>query len=158
MMKPSGKKMVDDYIQSEPKAARILLKAVRDHVKKILPEVEERMAWNMPTFDWNGILLTYAGFKSHVSLFPGTDGVESLGEKWKPYISSKGTVQLPLDEPLPEKLLSLLIQFARKRNLKKVSPLQSSRKKFSRKKVSEKKQPRAQAIRKKSKKNRVPKR
>ena len=96
---------IDAYIAAQPEEARQYLKAVRSAIRQVLPEAEEKISWSMPTF-WNKHnIIQFAGFKKHIGLYPGPEAVETFAERLKGYKTSKGTIQLPYDKPLPLALM-----------------------------------------------------
>lgn len=96
---------IDAYIAAQPEEARQYLKAVRSAIRQVLPEAEEKISWSMPTF-WNKHnIIQFAGFQKHIGLYPGPEAVETFAERLKGYKTSKGTIQLPYDKPLPLDLI-----------------------------------------------------
>lgn len=103
---------VSEYLDGAPEPQRTTLRALRATLKEILPEAEETISYGMPAFRVNGKAVAgYAYFKNHCSYFPhsGTVLPELAGEladyKW-----TKGTLQFPVDEPMPESLLRRLVE------------------------------------------------
>lgn len=97
---------VDEYIAAQPEQAQQYLKAVRDAIHEALPEAEERIAWSMPTF-WKGYhIIQFAGFKNHVSLYPGPEAVLEFAGRLSGYKTHKGTIQLPYSMPVPAGLIA----------------------------------------------------
>jgi uncharacterized protein YdhG (YjbR/CyaY superfamily) len=106
MPKPSA--LVDAYIAARPPAARTALATVRAAIGRALPpEAEEVISYQMPAYRVAGrIALFFAGWPDHVSLYPVGPSVEAaLGEEVSHYRHGKGTIRLPLDEPVPEALI-----------------------------------------------------
>ncbi len=96
---------IDAYIAAQPEEARQYLKAVRSAIRQVLPEAEEKISWSMPTFWKKHNIIQFAGFKKHIGLYPGPEAVETFAERLKGYKTSKGTIQLPYDKPLPLDLI-----------------------------------------------------
>lgn len=97
---------IDAYILSQPEEVQQYLRAVRDTICAALPEAEERIAWSMPTF-WKGHnIIQFAGFKKHVGLYPGPEAVRAFSGRLEGYKTSKGTIQLPYDSPVPKELIA----------------------------------------------------
>lgn len=98
---------VDDYLNTQPEAARAALRRVRGILKKALPTAEESISYGIPTFKLDGKALLYlAGWKGHYSLYPFTDAlVASMGKALAPHRSSKGTLKFSLSEPVPARLI-----------------------------------------------------
>ncbi len=96
---------IDAYIAAQPEEARQYLKAVRSAIRQVLPEAEEKISWSMPTFWKKHNIIQFAGFQKHIGLYPGPEAVETFAERLKGYKTSKGTIQLPYDKPLPLDLI-----------------------------------------------------
>ncbi len=106
-------KSVDEYIASFPKEVQDKLKEIRHAIKDEAPEVEEKISYGIPTTTLNGKYLVYfAGYKSHVSLYPVTQAVEDAVKQIGKYKSGKGTLQFPLGELLP---MSIIVKVIRTR-------------------------------------------
>ena len=97
---------IDEYIAAQPEEAQRYLNQVRDAIRAALPEAQERISWSMPTY-WKGHnIIHFAGFKKHIGLYPGPEAVAEFAERLKEYKTSKGTIQLPLNKPLPLELIA----------------------------------------------------
>ncbi len=96
---------IDAYIAAQPEEARQYLKAGRSAIRQVLPEAEEKISWSMPTFWKKHNIIQFAGFQKHIGLYPGPEAVETFAERLKGYKTSKGTIQLPYDKPLPLDLI-----------------------------------------------------
>jgi uncharacterized protein YdhG (YjbR/CyaY superfamily) len=103
---------IDEYISGFPPETRRLLDELRAIIKDAAPEATERISYRMPTFDLRGRVLVYfAGFQSHASLYPVIGAVaETLAEEVRPYRSGKGTVRFELDRPLPAGLVKRIVE------------------------------------------------
>ena len=111
-------KDIDEYIAGLPKDVQDILQKIRVTIKKAAPEAEETMSYKMPTFNYKGRHLIYfAAYKKHISLYPAPIGNEEFKEEIAPYESGKGTLQFPLDKPIPYKLIIKLVKFRMKENL-----------------------------------------
>ncbi len=103
----SGKKpeTVEEYIALQPEHAQVALRAVRNTIRKALPEAEEKISWSMPTF-WKGHnIIHFAGFKNHVGLYPGPEAIEEFAERLEAYKTSKGSIQFLYSKPMPLELI-----------------------------------------------------
>ena len=109
----------DEYISSQPEKVREGLQQIRQIVKDVSPEAEEVISYQMPAFKFHGILLYYAAFKNHFSIFPKTDAIVTFKEKLKGYEVTKGTIHFPYGKPLPTELISEIVKFRVKENLDK---------------------------------------
>jgi uncharacterized protein YdhG (YjbR/CyaY superfamily) len=114
----SDPKAVDVYISSFPKGIQDLLQSIRRTVRMAAPEASEKISWQMPAFYQSGILLCYAAFKNHVSIFPGPETIVAFEKRLKKYHTSKGTIQFPLESPLPTDLIGEIVKYRLKQNLK----------------------------------------
>jgi uncharacterized protein YdhG (YjbR/CyaY superfamily) len=101
---------VDDYIATFPPDVQATLQAVRRAIREALPEAEEGISYQMPTFRLHGPLLHLAAYKRHYSLFGVTQGVlDALGKDLARYEGTgRGTLRFPLDEPVPVKLIQAI--------------------------------------------------
>jgi uncharacterized protein YdhG (YjbR/CyaY superfamily) len=106
----------DEYLQALPDDQRAALERVREIVKAEIPDVEERITYGMPGFNYEGkYLMAYAAFKDHLSVFPGATAITGARDL-ENFKISKGTVQFTLEKPLPEALIRELV-FLRKREI-----------------------------------------
>jgi uncharacterized protein YdhG (YjbR/CyaY superfamily) len=112
-------KDIDSYIQAAPKEARALLKEMRALIKKAAPGAEEAISYGIPTYKLNGNLVHFGGFKDHVSFFPTSSGVSAFKKELSKYRTAKGTIQFPLDKPLPLGLIKRIVAFRLKENMRK---------------------------------------
>jgi uncharacterized protein YdhG (YjbR/CyaY superfamily) len=119
--KRPGFNSIDEYIQSFPENIQKILKEVRATIKAAAPEAEEKISYQMPTFFLNGNLIHFAAFKNHIGLYPTPSGTEAFKRELSVYQGSKGSVRLPLDEPMPLKLISKIVKFRVAENSKKVT-------------------------------------
>ncbi|WP_129790529.1 iron chaperone [Sphingosinicella sp. CPCC 101087] len=104
---------VDDYLAAQPEQAQSILQQVREVIRKALPEAEERIAYQIPSYRQHGTtLIFFAGWKAHYSIYPASSGlVEAFAEALSPYVISKGTIRFPYDAPIPEDLIGRLAAF-----------------------------------------------
>lgn len=112
MRSGAAPKTVEEYLANIPEPARSTLKHVRAVIKSVVPkETTEVISYGMPMFKFNGMLVGYAAFKKHCSLFPTGSGVLDRFEKeLKGYRTSKGTIQFPQDKPLPDTLIKKIVK------------------------------------------------
>ena len=97
---------IHEYIAAQEASVRPRLERLRSVIHEAIPDAEEKIAWSMPTF-WKGRnIIHFATAKKHIGLYPGPDAVEAFAEKLTDYEVSKGTVRLPHDRDLPEKLIA----------------------------------------------------
>ncbi len=103
---------VEDYLAALPEGSRAALEKLRTTIKTAAPEATETISYQMPAFKDHGrILVYYAAFKDHYSLYPASNAVmEVLGEELKPYFSGKGTIRFDADKPLPVALVEKIVK------------------------------------------------
>ena len=110
---------IDEYISSFPGDIQTLLEQVRMTIHQAAPEAEEAIKYAMPTFIFNGNLVHFAAFKHHIGFYPVPSGIEAFKKELSSYKGAKGSVQFPLDKPMPLELISRIVQFRVSENLKK---------------------------------------
>src|SRR3981081_4521307 len=105
-------KSVDEYLANTPEPAQSTLKHVRAVIRSVVPaETTEVISYGIPMFKYRGMLVGYAAFKKHCSLFPTGSGVIKKFEKeLKGFATSKGTIQFPVDKPPPSGLLKKIVK------------------------------------------------
>jgi len=102
---------VDDYFASVPEPARAKLRQMRAAIRSAVPpEATEAISYRIPAFKLNGPLLCYAAFADHCSLFPTAAVIAAFKKELKGFTTAKGTIQFPLDKPLPTTLLRKLVK------------------------------------------------
>lgn len=103
---------VSEYLDGAPEPQRSTLLALRATLREILPEAEETISYNMPAHKVNGKAVAgYAYFKNHCSYFPHSGTVlPELEDELAGYTWTKGTLQFPVDEPMPESLVRRLVE------------------------------------------------
>jgi len=110
---------IDEYIATFPKETQKILKEVRATIKAVAPEAEEKISYQMPTFFLNGNLIHFAAFKNHIGIYPTPSGTEAFKDEISIYQGAKGSIRLPIAEPMPLKLISRIVKFRVAENLKK---------------------------------------
>ena len=110
---------IDEYISGFPEEIQILLEQVRATIKQAAPEAEEAIKYAMPTFVLNGNLVHFAAFKNHIGFYPVPSGIEAFKKELSVYKGAKGSVQFPLDQPMPLELISKIVKFRLDENLRK---------------------------------------
>ena len=102
---------VDDYFAGVPGPARAKLRQMRAAIRSAVPpEATEAISYRIPAFKFNGPLLCYAAFADHCSLFPTAAVIAAFKKELKGFTTAKGTIQFPLDKPLPTTLLRKLVK------------------------------------------------
>jgi len=110
---------IDEYIAACPKDVQKMLKDLRKTIKAAAPDATEKISYQIPTFYLKGNLVHFAAFKDHISFFPTSSGITAFKKELSVYKGAKGTVQFPLDKPLPLKLVSRIVKFRVAENLKR---------------------------------------
>ena len=112
-------KDVDRYISGFPHGVREILERMRITIRKAAPGAEERISYRMPTFTLKGNLVHFAAFKHHIGFYPAASGVEKFKRELSVYKGGRGSVQFPLDKPIPFGLISRIVKFRVRENLKR---------------------------------------
>ena len=110
---------IDAYIESCSPNVRPRLKQIRTLIRKATPLATEKISYQIPTFYYNGNLVHFAAFKEHIGFFPTPSAISAFAEELKPFKSAKGSVQFPLSEPLPMKLITRMVKYRVAENSKK---------------------------------------
>jgi uncharacterized protein YdhG (YjbR/CyaY superfamily) len=107
-----GPTAVEDYLAALPEDQRSALEKLRKTIRSTAPDSTETISYQMPTFKLRGrVLVYYAAFKDHCSLFPASEAVmEALGGELKPYFSGKGTLRFTSDKPIPAALVKKIVK------------------------------------------------
>jgi uncharacterized protein YdhG (YjbR/CyaY superfamily) len=113
---------IDEYIRSFPKEIQKLLNEVRAAIKAAAPQATEKISYQIPTYYLNGNLVHFAAFKSHIGFYPTSSGISAFKDALKEYKSAKGSVQFPLDKPMPIDLIKRIVKFRIKENSQKPHP------------------------------------
>ena len=110
-------KDIDSYIASFPEETTALLKQIRTTIRKAAPEAKETISYGMPTFTLKGNLVHFAAFKNHIGFYPTSSAIERFKNELAKYKSGKGSVQFPIDNPLPLSLITKIVRFRAEENL-----------------------------------------
>lgn len=110
---------VEQYINSFPLPTQSMLRDIRQTTYEVVPEVEERISYNMPTFELNGrTVISIAVWKNHISLYPFSPPMEAAMKEASNYkTSGKGTIQFPIAQPLPLAFIKEIVEFRLKETL-----------------------------------------
>lgn len=103
---------VDEYMAALHEEQRAALEVLRRTIMAVAPEATEVIAYQMPGLRIDGrLVVSYAAFKRHYSLFPASEAVrEALGEELEPYLTGKGTISFPADRPVPVDLVTRIVE------------------------------------------------
>lgn len=110
---------IDEYINTFPEPIQKKLVEMREAIREQAPQAQEKINYQMPTFYLNGNLVHFAAFSKHIGFYPAPSGIEAFKEKLSRYKSAKGSVQFPLDEPLPIELIKEIVRFRVAENMQK---------------------------------------
>ena len=111
MKKTSAPSTVDEYLARVPEPARTTLAKVRATIRSVVPpETTECLSYRIPAFKYKGMLVWYAAFSGHCSLFPGAAVLKAFKDELANYSVSKGTIRFPVDKPLPALLVRKLVK------------------------------------------------
>jgi uncharacterized protein YdhG (YjbR/CyaY superfamily) len=109
---------IDEYISGFPPDVQAILQKIRATIRAAAPQAQEKIAYRMPTFTLNGNLVHFAAFKKHIGFYPVPSGIEKFKAELSEYEGGKGSVQFPLDKPIPYTLISRIVKFRVAENLK----------------------------------------
>jgi uncharacterized protein YdhG (YjbR/CyaY superfamily) len=104
-------KSVDEYIAAVPEPAHSALTKIREAIRSTVPaEATETISYAIPAFKHKKVLVWYAAFADHCSLFPTAAVIEAFKNELKGYSMSKGTIHFPIDKPVPTALIKKLVK------------------------------------------------
>ena len=122
-------KTMDEYISTFPEDVQRILKELRQTIKEAAPDAEETINYQMPTFTLNGNLVHFAAFENHIGFYPTPSGIEAFKKELSGYKGAKGSVQFPIDQPLPLPLIRRIVEYRVKENVERKQKKKSSGKK-----------------------------
>lgn len=102
---------IDGYIAGFPPKQQKVLKQMRKLIRKLVPDAEEAISYGMPTFRLHGNLVHFAMAKQHFGFYPAPSAIRQFEKELAGYSTSKGAIQFPLDQPLPEELITAIVNF-----------------------------------------------
>jgi len=117
----STSKDIDLYISGFPAETQQVLEQVRAAIRKAAPDASEIINYGIPTFFLNGNLVHFAGYKNHIGFYPTPSAIEAFKKELSVYEGAKGSVQFPLDKPMPFSLISKITRFRVKQNTDKAA-------------------------------------
>ncbi|HSP48453.1 MAG TPA: DUF1801 domain-containing protein [Clostridiaceae bacterium] len=109
---------IDEYISAYPAEVQEILQELRKVVHEEAPEVVETISYNIPTFDYHGHLVFFAAYKTFISLYPAPRTAEPFREELAAYKGKVGTVQFPLDKPIPYDLVRRIVRYLREEKIR----------------------------------------
>jgi uncharacterized protein YdhG (YjbR/CyaY superfamily) len=110
-------KDIDEYIAGFPPDIQATLQQIRATIRAAAPDAEEKISYQMPTFFLYGNLVHFAAFKNHIGFYPAPTGIERFQEKLAAYKGGKGSVQFPLEAPMPLGLIGEIVKYRVQENL-----------------------------------------
>ncbi|OXA93211.1 iron chaperone [Flavobacterium hercynium] len=119
-METKKPKTINEYIGGFPNDVQELLERIRATIQEAAPDAKEKISYSMPAFEQNGIVVYFAAYKNHIGLYALPTGHEAFKEELSSYKSGKGSVQFPLNLPMPYELISKIVKFRVQENLEKI--------------------------------------
>ena len=113
-----GFNSIDEYIAAFPEDIQKILEELRGTIKAAAPDAVEKISYQMPTFALKGNLVHFAAFKNHIGFYPTPSGIQAFERELSVYESAKGSVQFPIDQPMPLELISKIVKFRVAENLR----------------------------------------
>jgi uncharacterized protein YdhG (YjbR/CyaY superfamily) len=110
---------IDEYIASFPAEVQAILQEIRRTIHAAAPEATEKISYQMPTFYLKGNLVHFAAWKNHIGFYPTPSGTEEYEKELSRYHRARGSVQFPINEPMPLDLITRIVQFRLAENLDK---------------------------------------
>ncbi len=111
---------IEQYIANFPQDVQIKLLQIRETIKSVAPEAIEGFAYGMPSYKTNGKPLVYfAGYKNHIGFYATPSGHSQFSDELALYKQGKGSVQFPLDKPVPYDLIARIVEFKVSENIQK---------------------------------------
>ena len=108
---------IDEYIAGFPADVQDVLQKIRKTIHEAAPEATEKISYQMPTFYFKGNLVHFAAFKEHIGFYPVPTGIDKFKKELSVYKQGKGSVQFPLDQPMPYDLITKIVKFRVKENM-----------------------------------------
>lgn len=110
---------IDEYIAMFPDEVQVLLESLRQTIKDTAPLATEKISYQMPTFVLHGNLVHFSAYKKHIGFYPAPSGIAAFQEELSKYKGAKGSVQFPIDQPLPLELISKIVAYRVNENMQK---------------------------------------
>ena len=108
---------VEEYMATFPKEVQLLLEKIRQIILKTAPKATESISYGMPAYKLNGKPLVYfGGYKKHIGFYATTTGHSAFSEELSKYKQGKGSVQFPINQPIPHDLIAKIVAFRAKEN------------------------------------------
>ncbi|WP_395044029.1 iron chaperone [Flavobacterium sp.] len=110
---------IDDYIASQSVNCIEILQKIRHTIKNVVPDAKEVISYQMPAFYYFGNLVYFAAFKNHIGFYALPSGNDKFQKELKNYKTGKGSIQFPLDKPIPYDLIIKIVEFRVIENIEK---------------------------------------
>lgn len=110
---------IDEYVSGFPQDTQKYLQQLRQTILKAAPGAKEVISYKMPAYKLHGMLVYFAGYKNHVGFYPTPSGIATFREELSVFKGAKGSVQFPLDKPLPIELITKIVTFRVKENVER---------------------------------------
>jgi uncharacterized protein YdhG (YjbR/CyaY superfamily) len=110
---------IDEYILQFPPEVQETLNTLRKVIKEAATDAEEKISYQMPTFAFHGNLVYFAAYKNHIGFYPTSSGIAAFKQELSEYKGAKGSVQFPLEKPLPYELISEIVKYRVAENMKR---------------------------------------
>ena len=111
-------KTIDEYIKAAPKEVQKKLREMRACIRAAAPGAKESLKWGMPAFSYRRILVTFAAFKKHIGFYPTSSAVTAFAKDLSKFSTARGSIQFPLEKPLPLSLVRRITAFRVKESVK----------------------------------------
>ena len=110
---------ITEYINAAPKETRKKLREMRACIRASAPGAKESLKWGMPAFSYRRILVTFAAFKHHIGFYPTPSAVKAFANDLSKFVTAKGSIQFPLEKPLPLPLIRKITAFRVRESIEK---------------------------------------
>jgi len=115
-MSEDGSVLIDRYIGAFPGPVQGILNELRAAIKAAAPQATEKISYQMPTYFYRGNLVHFAAYEKHIGFYPTPSAIAAFQDELKRYKGAKGSVQFPIDEPLPLDLIRRMVRFRLEEN------------------------------------------
>ena len=115
---PAAFDNIDEYIRQFLPETQLILNGLRQLIAETAPQAQEKISYQMPTFYLKGNLVHFAAYKNHIGFYPAPSGIAAFQKELSAYKGAKGSVQFPLNKPLPLDLIRAIVEFRVNENLK----------------------------------------
>ena len=112
-------KSITEYIEAAPKEAQKKLREMLACIRKSAPEAKESLKWGMPAFSYRRILVTFAAHKTHIGFYPTPSAVSAFAKELSKFVTARGSIQFPLEKPLPLPLIRKITAFRVRESIEK---------------------------------------